>query len=85
MLQALKLRGHEAVPVELPAGDDTADFGDYARAVVEAIGDRRRLVLVAHSMAGFPAPLVCQEVPFELMVLVTAMISRPVRVAVGPH
>ncbi len=75
----LQQRGHEAVPVSLPAADDTAGLPEYAAAVVRAIGNRdpRQVVLVAQSMGGFTAPLVCQQVPVALMVLVNAMIPRP--------
>ena len=75
----LQQRGHEAVPVALPAADDTAGLREYAAAVVRAIGDRepRRVVLVAQSMAGFTAPLVCGEIPLAMLVLVNAMIPKP--------
>jgi len=75
----LQQRGHEAVPVSLPAADDTAGLPEYAAAVVRAIDNRdpRQVVLVAQSMGGFTAPLVCQQVPVALMVLVNAMIPRP--------
>jgi hypothetical protein len=53
-------------------------LGAYTTAVVDAIEDRRReLVLIAQSLAGFIAPLVCTQVPVELMVLVAAMVPRP--------
>jgi pimeloyl-ACP methyl ester carboxylesterase len=75
----LEPHGHEAIPVALPAADDTAGLPEYAAAVVRAIGDRdpRRVVLVAQSLAGFTAPLVCDEVPCALLVLVNAMIPKP--------
>ena len=75
----LRARGHEAIPVALPAADDTAGLPEYADAVVRAIGTResQRVALVAQSLAGFTAPLVCQEVPVALLVLVNAMIPRP--------
>ena len=75
----LQERGHDAVPVELPAADDTAGLPEYAATVVRAIGNRdpRRVVLVAQSLAGFTAPLVCNQVPVALLVLVNAMIPRP--------
>ena len=71
--------GHQAVAVSLPAADDTAGLPEYAAAVVRAIGNRdpRHVVLVAQSLAGFTAPLICQQVPVALMVLVNAMIPRP--------
>jgi pimeloyl-ACP methyl ester carboxylesterase len=75
----LQQRGHEAVPVALPAADDAARLPDYAAVVRRAIGDRepRRVVLVAQSMAGFTAPLVCKELTLAMLVLVNAMIPRP--------
>jgi hypothetical protein len=45
--------------------------------VVNAIGDRRDLILVAQSMGGFTAPLVCDRVPVDLMILVAAMVPLP--------
>src|SRR5262245_50109646 len=80
-LVAPKIResGHEAIPVSLPAADDAAGLPEYAAAVVRAIGNRepRRVVLVAQSLAGFTAPLVCKEVRVALLVLLNAMIPRP--------
>src|ERR687898_756760 len=73
----LRARGHEVVAVDLPCEDDSAGLPEYADAVVEAIGDRNDLVLVAQSMAGFTAPLVCERVPVDLMVLLAAMIPAP--------
>ncbi len=75
----LQQRGHEAVPVSLPAADNTAGLPEYAAAVVRAIGNRepRRLVLVAQSLGGFTAPLVCTRIPVALLVLVNAMIPKP--------
>lgn len=71
--------GHEAVAVDLPAADDRADLPQYAAVVVRAIGDRdpSDVVLVAQSLAGFTAPLVCQQVKVALLVLVNAMIPKP--------
>jgi hypothetical protein len=42
--------------------------------VVDALGERRHLVLVAQSFRGFIAPLLSERVPVDLMVLVAAMI-----------
>ena len=44
---------------------------------MEAVGDRRDLVVVAQSLGGFTAPLVCSRVPVELLILVAAMVPRP--------
>lgn len=73
-LQAL---GHDVVAVDLPCEDDSAGLEEYAQAVVDAVGDRPDLVLVAQSLAGFTAPLVCDRVPVMLLVLVAAMVPRP--------
>jgi pimeloyl-ACP methyl ester carboxylesterase len=75
----LRDRGHDAVAVELPAGDASAGLNEYADAVIAAIGDRRDVVLVAQSMGGFTAPLVCARLPRRvcLLVLVNAMIPLP--------
>jgi len=68
---------HEVVAVDLPTGDDTAGFSEYADVVVDAVGSRRDLILVAQSMAGFTAPIVCTRVPVALLVLVAAMVPCP--------
>lgn len=70
----LERRGHQVVAPDLPADDDSAGLSEYADTVVEAIGDRPDIVLVAQSMGGFTAPLVCERVPIDLLVLVAAMV-----------
>jgi pimeloyl-ACP methyl ester carboxylesterase len=70
-------RGHDVVTPDLPSDDDAAGLREYADAVVDAIGDRTDLVVVAQSLAGFTAPLVCVRVPVSLMVLVAAMVPSP--------
>lgn len=73
----LRGRGHEAVSVELPAEDDAAGLAEYADAVVEQIGDRTDLIVVAHSFGGFTGPLVCERVRVDLLVMLTAMTPSP--------
>ncbi len=73
-LQAL---GHDVVAVDLPCDDDDAGLEEYAQAVVEAVGDRRDVILVAQSLGGFTAPLVCDRLPVVLLILVAAMVPRP--------
>lgn len=70
-------RGHEVVAPDLPCADDAAGLEEYAATVLAAIGDRRNLILVAQSMGGFTAPLVCERVPVDLLVLVAAMVPAP--------
>jgi pimeloyl-ACP methyl ester carboxylesterase len=73
----LRRRGHDAVAPDLPCDDDAAGLPEYTDAVVEAIGDRTDLVVVAQSLGGFTAPLVCDRVPVKLLVLVAPMIPAP--------
>ncbi|MGI5154283.1 alpha/beta fold hydrolase [Microbispora sp. CA-102843] len=77
LVPELRNRGHEAIPVELPAADDSAGFDEYADVVVKAVGDTPRPVLVAQSMGGYTAPLVCLRLPVALVVLLNAMTPRP--------
>lgn len=70
----LRSRGFDVVAPDLPCDDDSASLTDYADAVVEAIGDRRDLVVVGHSYGGFIAPLVADQLPVRLLVLVSGMI-----------
>jgi pimeloyl-ACP methyl ester carboxylesterase len=73
----LRERGHEVVAMDLPCDDRSAGLSEYTDTVVEAIGDRTELVLVAQSFGAFTAPLVCARVPVELMVLVAGMVPLP--------
>jgi pimeloyl-ACP methyl ester carboxylesterase len=73
----LRQRGHEVMAVNLPAGDDSAGLTEYADAVIDAVGDRTQLILVAQSLAGFTAPLVCERRPVDLLVLLNAMVPAP--------
>lgn len=74
LVAELVSRGHQAIAVRLPADDDAAGWSEYADAVVSAIGDRTGVVLVASSMGGFTAPIVCTRLRVDLLVLVNAMI-----------
>jgi Alpha/beta hydrolase family len=73
----LRRRGHDTVAPDLPCDDDSAGLSDYVDVVVAAIGDRRDVVVVAQSAAGFVAPLVCDRVPVDLLVLIAALIPAP--------
>jgi pimeloyl-ACP methyl ester carboxylesterase len=68
---------HEAIAVDLPGDDETAGLPRYTELVVDAIGSRPDVVLVAGSLGGFTAPLVCERVPVRELVLVNAMIPDP--------
>jgi pimeloyl-ACP methyl ester carboxylesterase len=77
VIPLLRDRGHEVVAPDLPTSEDKASFADYADTVVEAIGHRSDVIVVAQSTAAYTAPLVCQRVPVELLVLIAPMIPRP--------
>ena len=77
LLPELEKLGHEAIAVRLPAEDDSAGWSEYADAVVEAVGDRTNVILVAESMGGFTAPIVCARRQVDLLVLLNAMIPVP--------
>lgn len=69
--------GHDLIAMDLPCEQEVG-LDAYATVVVDAIGHRREdLVLVAWSLAGLVAPLVCTQVPVDLMVLIAAMVPRP--------
>jgi Alpha/beta hydrolase family len=72
----LRDRGHDVIAPDLPSDDDAAGLPEYADAVVETVGDRTGLVVVAQSYGGFTAPLVCDRLPGDLLVLLAAMVPR---------
>ena len=69
--------GHEPVAVDLPGDDNHAGLATYAEIVIRAIGERSDAILVAQSLGGFTAPLVCARAPLRMVVLVNAMIPKP--------
>lgn len=73
----LESRGHHVVAPDLPCDDDSASLEEYRDAVISAIPIGKGLVVVAHSFGGFTAPLVCERVGADLLVLLNAMIPAP--------
>jgi pimeloyl-ACP methyl ester carboxylesterase len=73
----LRDAGHEAVAVDLPAGEDGAGLACYADAIAGAMGDHRDVVLVAQSMGAFSAPLATTRGNVSRIVLVAPMIPAP--------
>ena len=73
----LRAAEHEVIAVDLPGDDPDKGIVQYAEIVVGAIGARKDVVVVAQSMAGFTAPLVCERVPVIGLVFVNAMIPVP--------
>jgi pimeloyl-ACP methyl ester carboxylesterase len=74
---ALRERGHDPVAVDLPSENESAGWSEYAETIVRAVGSRGDLVVVAHSLGAFTAPLVCARLPVQLLVLVAGMIPSP--------
>ena len=70
----LRERGHDTVAPDLPVEDDSAGLTDYADVVIDAIGERRNLIVVAQSFGGYVAPIVCDRLPARLLVLVAGMV-----------
>jgi pimeloyl-ACP methyl ester carboxylesterase len=73
----LRGRGHDVVAPDLPCEDESAGLTAYADTVVETIGDRTDLVVVAQSLGGFTAPLVASRLPTDLIVLIAGMTLLP--------
>jgi pimeloyl-ACP methyl ester carboxylesterase len=73
----LEQAGCESIAVDLPADDAGAGLNEYVDTVIRAVGKRSNVTLVAHSLGGFTAPLVCDRVAVRLLVFVNGMIPRP--------
>jgi pimeloyl-ACP methyl ester carboxylesterase len=67
----------EPIAIDLPGDEAGASLGDYADIVLRAIGKRTNVILVAQSLGGFTAPLVCARAPVRMLVFVNAMIPLP--------
>jgi pimeloyl-ACP methyl ester carboxylesterase len=74
---ALRQHGHDVVAPDLPCDDDSATLRDYADTVIEAIGERRNVIVVGQSFGGFTAALVAGRLPVDALVFVTAMVPAP--------
>jgi pimeloyl-ACP methyl ester carboxylesterase len=68
---------HEPIAIDLPGDDASASLSDYADIVVRAIGNREDVTLVAQSLGGFTAPLVCARATARMLAFVNAMIPLP--------
>jgi pimeloyl-ACP methyl ester carboxylesterase len=73
----LRARGHDTVAPDLPVEDDAAGLEAYAGVVVEGIGDRQDVAVVAQSFGGYVAPIVAARIGARLIVLVAGMIPWP--------
>lgn len=72
----LQAKGFEVIAVNLPGhGADTTSFAritlqSYVDAVKNAIGDRKNVILVGHSMGGIVISQVAEEIPGQINKLV---------------
>jgi pimeloyl-ACP methyl ester carboxylesterase len=66
----------DAIAIELPAHDDSADQSAYADTVVDAVSgvSGGAVILVAQSMGAFTAPIVASRMPVASIVLVNPMV-----------
>ena len=64
----IRAAGHEPIAVDLPGDDRHAGLEAYAEIVTRAVGKRRGAILVAQSLAGFTAPLVCARAAVRMVV-----------------
>jgi pimeloyl-ACP methyl ester carboxylesterase len=76
VVRLLEEARHEAIAVDLPGDDERAGLSVYTDRVLEAMGTRL-VVLVAQSLGGFTAALVCARAPVRMLVFVNAMIPVP--------
>lgn len=70
-------RRHDVVTMDLPVTDESAGLDAYVDTILDAIGDRESLIVVAQSLGGLVAPLVADRRPVEQLVFVNAMIPKP--------
>lgn len=73
----LRARGHAVIAVDLPCDEPSAGLTQYVDTVVNAVPDNEEVVLVAHSLGGFTAAMVCDRLPVRELVLVAAMVPAP--------
>src|SRR5882724_606125 len=76
----LERAGHAAIAVDLPGDDESAGLAEYTDLVTAAIDehtDGRGVALVAQSLGGFTAAMVCAVATVESLTLVNAMIPIP--------
>lgn len=73
----LEAAGHRVIAVDLPIDDADAGLEDYARFVADAVGNSPHVIVVGHSLGGFTAPLVCDELDADGLVYLTGMIPLP--------
>ena len=73
----LERSGHVAVAVDLPIEDAHAGLEDYVEVARSAVGGRRDVIVVGHSLGGFIAPLICEALRADGLVYLAGMIPLP--------
>src|SRR5262249_37561919 len=73
----IRAAGREAIAIDLPGDDRNSGLAAYADIVIREIAKRSDVILIAQSLAGFTAPLVCVRAPVRMVVFVNAMIPEP--------
>lgn len=77
VIRQLQQLDHTPIATDLPSEDPNASWPEYAGAVAASLRNKSNIVVVAHSLGGFTAPLVCELVPVRQLLLVAAMIPTP--------
>ena len=78
LVAELARRGHQAVAVDLPGADPKAGLAEYRELIVAAAEKLDApVVLVAQSLGALSAPLACEHVPVERILLLNGMIPKP--------
>jgi pimeloyl-ACP methyl ester carboxylesterase len=73
----LQHAGHIAKAVDLPGDDETAGLEEYTRLVLGEIDGSTDTALVAQSLGGFTAAMVCARAAITSLTFVNAMIPTP--------
>jgi pimeloyl-ACP methyl ester carboxylesterase len=73
----LRDAGHEVLTPDLPAADEQAGLAEYADVIVDAVGEREGIVLVAQSMGALSAPIAATRLDVAQLVLVAPLIPAP--------
>ena len=76
----LNADGHQAIPVELSGEDARLGLSEYVDLTCIAAGEESNTVLVAQSLGGFTAAMAVQRIRARALVLVNAMIPKPMEV-----
>jgi hypothetical protein len=73
----LQRAGHTATAVDLPGDDETAGLERYTQLVLAEIDGHRDVALVAQSLGGFTAAMVCARTAVSSLTFANAMIPLP--------